>query len=164
MFTAKFKYPFRCYSYDHIYFCCKFCNCILHFVSLHGNYRSNFTSLHDLNDVSLLVKPILAVSSDKQVTKGSNVTFGCNITAANPSTKMITWKSPMNELIKHSNGVVMMSSVSAKQGGRYICLASNRAGESNKAFTLTIGEYINTILHGGQRQQLPHNQTFSNCY
>eukprot|EP00112_Aurelia_sp_Birch-Aquarium-sp1_P002056 Seg1224.2 transcript_id=Seg1224.2/GoldUCD/mRNA.D3Y31 product=Hemicentin-2 protein_id=Seg1224.2/GoldUCD/D3Y31 len=88
--------------------------------------------------LDIQVKPILAVSSDKQVTKGSNVTFGCNITAANPSTKMITWKSPMNELIKHSNGVVMMSSVSAKQGGRYICLASNRAGESNKAFTLTI--------------------------
>ena len=80
------------------------------------------------------------MSSDKTVTKGSNVTFSCNITAANPSTT-VTWKkSPTNALIQHLNGVVTLNFVSAKQGGRYICHADNSAGASQKPFTLTVGE------------------------
>ena len=82
------------------------------------------------------------MSGDQRVKDGSNVTFSCNITAANPSTTIVTWTSPTNELIQHSDGVVTINFVSAKQGGRYTCHANNSAGESRKLFILTVGEYI----------------------
>ena len=107
-------------------------------------FSTEFITSSELHDVSVVVKPILAISNDKQVKEGSNVTFSCNITAANPSTR-VTWKSPTNALIQHSNGVVMMNYVSPKQGGRYSCHATNSAGESTKTFTLTVGEYISYI-------------------
>ena len=90
----------------------------------------------------IIVKPILSVSDDQRVIKGSNVTFSCNITAANPSTTSVTWKNQTNKLIQHSNGVVVINSVSVEQGGRYTCHANNSAGESQKLFTLTVGEYF----------------------
>ena len=105
-------------------------------------FSTEFITFSELHDVSVVVKPILAISIDKQVKEGSNVTFSCNITAANPSTTTVTWKSPTDALIQHSNGVVMMNAVSSKQGGRYSCRANNSAGESTKTFTLTVGEYI----------------------
>ena len=102
---------------------------------------SVFLSLQ-LHYIFIVVKPILSISDDKRVKQGSSVTFSCNITAANPSTSTVTWKSQTNKLIQHSNGVVTMSSVSVEQGGRYTCHANNSAGESQKPFTLTVGEYI----------------------
>ena len=90
--------------------------------------------------LDIQVKPILAVSSDKRVSKGSNVTFSCRITAANPVTTMI-WKNPAKQLIQHSNGVVKINSVSSWQQGEYTCHAANSAGESTKTFILS----FNTI-------------------
>ena len=35
-----------------------------------------------------------------------------------------------------------MKSISVEQGRRYICYANNSAGESQRLFKLTVGEYI----------------------
>ena len=80
------------------------------------------------------------MSTDLNVTSGSNVTFSCNVTLANPSTKAVTWMSPANALIQHSNGTVVINSVSAKQRGVYTCIARNSAGETKQPFALIVGE------------------------
>ena len=82
----------------------------------------------------------MVVSTDLNVTSGSNVTFSCNVTLANPSTNVVTWMSPANALIQHSNGVVMMNSVSTDQAGVYTCIAKNSAGETKQPFALNVGE------------------------
>ena len=94
------------------------------------------------------------MSDDQIVKKGSNVTFSCNVTAANPFTTIVAWKSQTNKSIQHSNGVVMMSSVD--QGGRYTCHANNSAGESQRLFTLTVGEYITNVKHYPLRPKIAY--------
>ena len=115
-------------------------------------YKANFRceSENTLGNITqdiqldIQVKPILAVSIDAKVNEGSNVTFSCNITAANPFTNLITWENPANRLITHSNGIVRINFVSSQHRGRYSCHARNSAGASTKSFTLSVNSKVSS--------------------
>ena len=115
-------------------------------------YKANFRceSKNTLGNITkdiqldIQVKPILAVSNNAKVNEGSNVTFSCNITAANPFINFITWKNPANRLMTHSNGIVRINYVSSRHRGRYSCHASNSAGDSTKSFTLSVNSKVSS--------------------
>ena len=118
----------------------------------YAGYKANFrcearnTLGNITKDIQLdiQVKPILAVSNNAKVSEGSNITFSCNITAANPFTNLITWRNPANRLIMHSNGKITILSVSSRHSGKYSCHASNSAGESTKSFTLSLNSKLSS--------------------
>ena len=118
----------------------------------YAGYKANFrcearnTLGNIAKDIQLdiQVKPILAVSNNAKVYEGSNVTFSCNITAANPFTNFVTWRNPANRMIMHFDGIIRIVSVSSRHSGKYSCHASNSAGQSTKTFTLSINNKVSS--------------------
>ena len=71
------------------------------------------------------------------VIEGGSAVLECNVTAANPSAT-VTWRSPTNAVIPHTNGRALLSSIKRNQNGLYTCQASNRIGSATNTSILTV--------------------------
>ena len=88
------------------------------------------------------VSPEISVSPAMTVIEGVSSVLQCNVTAANPSAT-VSWKSPSNAVIPHTNGRAQLSSIHRNKNGLYTCLASNGVGSATKKTSLTVNCKLN---------------------
>ena len=89
------------------------------------------------------MSPEISVSPAMTVTEGGSAVLECNVTAANPSAT-VTWRSPSNAVIPHTNGRLRLPMINRNQHGSYTCWASNGVGSAtSKTTSIT----INCKLH-----------------
>ncbi|PFX26969.1 basement membrane-specific heparan sulfate proteoglycan core protein-like isoform X2 [Stylophora pistillata] len=120
-----------------------------------GKYRCQATNAagfsEDFASVTVFVAPQVSVSTESMIASPfSNVTFRCNATGI--PEPVITWtKEGVRLPTKHSllrNELTLTRIVSSDEG-RYICTATNAAGTSQRAVSLTVEDFPTGIISGG---------------